>query len=69
MSKKRTYFGGKNEMARLSKKLAEESAFFIKKGKRRTLAYNKKCTQCVNECKQSYNAEIIKCPFYKWNGK
>lgn len=29
------------------------------------IKYNKKCEKCVHNCKQSYKAQIVKCPKYK----
>ena len=50
-------------MPRLSKRLREEWAFFLhpKTGRR---TYNPLCRSCVNDCKQSFRAEVLDCPRY-----
>ncbi|MDD6563985.1 MAG: hypothetical protein PUF08_02770 [Clostridiales bacterium] len=51
-------------MARLSKKLKREWAYFINpKTGRRT--YNDLCRKCRNECKQSFRAIVVCCPLYR----
>ena len=45
-----------------SKKYLIENQFFI--GKRNRLKLNKKCRDCMHECKQSFRAEIISCKKY-----
>lgn len=51
-------------MPRLSKKAKAEWSFFInpKTGKRQ---FNLLCQHCVCECKQSYRAQILACPYYQ----
>lgn len=51
-------------MARLSKKLKQEWAYFISpKTGRRT--YNDLCRKCRNDCKQSFRAIVVICPLYR----
>lgn len=51
-------------MARLSKKLKQEWAFFLSpKTGRRT--YNDLCRKCRNDCKQSFRAIVVSCPLYR----
>ena len=50
-------------MPRMSKTTREEMAFFINASGR--IQYNDKCKCCINECQQSYRAEIAICPIYK----
>ena len=51
-------------MARLSKKLKQEWAYFINpKTGRRT--YNDLCRKCRNDCKQSFRAIVVCCPLYR----
>lgn len=45
------------------KKFKEEWSFFISPITQK-LTYNKKCLRCVNNCKQSYRAEIFRCPYF-----
>lgn len=34
------------------------------------LSYNPKCSECAKECKQSFRAELVRCPvFVKSKGK
>ena len=50
-------------MARLSKKLKQEWAFFLSpKTGRRT--YNDLCRKCRNDCKQSFRVIVVSCPLY-----
>ena len=50
-------------MARLTKKLKREWAFFMSpKTGRRT--YNDLCRKCRNDCKQSFRAIVVCCPLY-----
>ena len=50
-------------MARLSKKLKREWAFFMSpKTGRRT--YNDLCRKCRNDCKQSFRVIVVSCPLY-----
>lgn len=50
-------------MARLSKKLKQEWAFFLSpKTGRRT--YNDLCRKCRNDCKQSFRTIVVCCPMY-----
>lgn len=49
-------------LPRLSQRDKQEWAYFINDIGRR--AYNEKCRKCMNECKQSYRAEIICCLKY-----
>lgn len=50
-------------MKKLSEKFIKENQYFInsKTGK---IQYNKKCISCENECKQSFNSEILECKKY-----
>ena len=51
-------------MARLSKKLKQEWAFFLSpKTGRRT--YNDLCRKCRNDCKQSFRVIVVSCPLYR----
>lgn len=51
-------------MARLSKKLKQEWAYFINpKTGRRT--YNDLCRKCRNDCKQSFRAIVVSCSLYR----
>ena len=51
-------------VARMSKKVEEEYAFFIKKGIRRRICYCEMCKACVHDCKQSFRVQEISCPHY-----
>ncbi|MBP3897778.1 MAG: hypothetical protein J6D57_08140 [Mogibacterium sp.] len=48
-------------MPRLSKKYKQEWAFYL--DHRNRMKYNDLCKKCVRECKQSFRAIIIDCPF------
>ncbi len=50
-------------MSAKGKKWHEENALFLSK-KTGKLTYNSKCNRCVNDCKQSYMAILVCCPFY-----
>ena len=50
-------------MPRLSKKYKLEWAFFL--DHRNRMKYNDLCKKCENECKQSFRAVIIDCPFMR----
>ena len=50
-------------MPRLSKKYKLEWTFFL--DDRNRMKYNDLCKKCVSECKQSFRAIIIDCPFEK----
>ncbi len=47
-----------------SAKFKQENEFFIN-SKTNKLQYNKKCQNCVCDCKQSYKVAVIKCQNYK----
>lgn len=47
-------------MKSLSEKFKKENEFFINK-KTKKIQYNKKCQNCKNKCKQSYQAVLINC--------
>lgn len=51
-------------MAKLSKKFKQENSFFLKGKNRQRIEYNEKCKNCQCECKQSYKAKTIFCPYY-----
>lgn len=46
-----------------SKKYKSENDFYINK-KTNKIEYNKKCQNCVNECKQSFQVTILNCNNY-----
>ena len=48
-------------MPRLSKKYKQEWAFFL--DHRNRMKYNELCKKCEKECKQSFRAIIVDCPF------
>ena len=48
---------------RLSKKYKQEWAFFL--DHRNRMKYNELCKKCEKECKQSFRAVIIDCPYQK----
>lgn len=48
-------------MSRLSKKYKHEWQFFLNEHNR--IQHNDLCKKCVSECKQSFRAIIIDCPF------
>lgn len=48
-------------MPRLSKKYKQEWAFFL--DYRNRMKYNELCKKCEKECKQSFRAIIVDCPF------
>jgi len=49
-------------MPRMSKKLKEEWSLFL--NGRGRICYNALCRKCRNNCKQSYRAVLIDCPYY-----
>lgn len=51
-------------MSAKSKKWKIENSFFINE-KTNKIQFNKRCRNCMHECKQSYRAEIIACKDYK----
>lgn len=46
-----------------SEKWKKENAFFINP-KTNKIQYNKKCQKCICNCKQSYRASIVACPYF-----
>lgn len=46
-----------------SKKFKNENEFFINV-KTKKIQFNKKCLKCACNCKQSFNSEIIFCPYF-----
>ena len=50
-------------MPRLSKKYKLEWTFFL--DDRNRMKYNDLCKKCERECKQSFRAVIIDCPFVR----
>jgi hypothetical protein len=54
-------------MPRLSKKYKQEWQFFL--DDRNRMKYNELCKKCERECKQSFRAIIIDCPFERKNRK
>ena len=52
---------GGYRVPRLSKKYKQEWAFFL--DHRNRMKYNDLCKKCIRECKQSFRAIIIDCPF------
>ena len=58
--------GGIN-VPRLSKKYKQEWNFFL--DERNRIRYNELCKKCEKECKQSFRAIIIDCPFERKNKK
>ena len=54
-------------MPRLSKKYKQEWQFFL--DDRNRMKYNELCKKCESECKQSFRAIIIDCPFERKNRK
>lgn len=50
-------------MPRMSKKRKEEWAFFL--NARNRITYNKLCTRCTRDCKQSFRAIVVECPKYE----
>lgn len=51
-------------MPRYSKNFKREMAFFLHP-KSGYVTYNKKCNQCIYDCKQSFRAEIVRCPYFE----
>lgn len=51
-------------MPRYKEKFKEEMAFFINP-QSGYVTYNHKCKTCTQDCKQSFQAEIICCHFYE----
>lgn len=47
---------------KLNEEQKQEWSLFLKNGK---IAYNPKCKNCTEECKQSWKVEIISCPNFK----
>ncbi|CAK7023537.1 MAG: hypothetical protein EUB_02236 [Eubacterium sp.] len=45
-----------------SQKWKQEWAFFLDEDGRRK--YAELCRHCTNECKQSFRAKVIACPYY-----
>ena len=45
-----------------SKKWRREWALFLGPSGRRN--YNKFCKSCIHDCKQSFRAELVACPYY-----
>lgn len=58
---------GGNYMPRLSKKYKQEWNFFL--DERNRIRYNDLCKKCEKECKQSFRAIIVDCPFERKNRK
>ena len=58
---------GCDSCPRLSKKYKQEWAFFL--DHRNRMKYNELCKKCEKECKQSFRAIIIDCPFERKNRK
>jgi len=54
-------------MPRLSKKYKQEWQFFL--DDRNRMKYNELCKKCERECKQSFKAIIIDCPYERKNRK
>ena len=54
-------------MPRLSNKYKQEWQFFL--DDRNRMKYNELCKKCERECKQSFRAIIIDCPFERKNRK
>ncbi len=52
---------GGYSMPRLSKKYKQEWQFFL--DDRNRMKYNDLCKKCEKECKQSFRAIIIDCPY------
>ena len=52
---------------RLSKKYKQEWQFFL--DDRNRMKYNDLCKKCDRECKQSFRAIIIDCPYERKNRK
>lgn len=46
-----------------SEKWKEENVFFIN-SKTNKIQNNKKCQKCICNCKQSYRASIVACPYF-----
>ena len=49
-------------MPRMSKSKKLEWSFFL--NDRGRMAYNTLCRRCIYNCKQSFRAVVIECPFY-----
>jgi hypothetical protein len=49
-------------MPRMPKYVKEEWEYFLNQRGRKT--YNELCRKCENDCKQSFRAVIIQCPYY-----
>ena len=47
-------------MGRMSEKRKLEWSFFLNDQNR--ITYNEKCRRCIHPCKQSFRAEIVRCP-------
>ena len=54
-------------MPRLSKKYKQEMAFYL--DERNRIRYNDLCKKCEKECKQSFRAIIVDCPFERKSRK
>lgn len=57
----------KTACPRLSKKYIQEWQFFL--DDRNRIKYNELCKKCDRECKQSFRAIIIDCPYERKNRK
>ncbi len=49
-------------MSAKSAKWKRENAFYLSEKGRQ--AFNKKCQDCINDCKQSRKALLVVCPIY-----
>ena len=49
-------------MPRMSKQRKFEWSIFLNDWGR--ITYNNFCRRCANECKQSFRAEVVRCPHY-----
>lgn len=48
----------------MSKKFKQENSFFLKGKIRQKIDYNEKCKRCDCDCKQSYKAKVVFCPYF-----
>lgn len=55
-------------MKKYSQRFKKENAFYIDEKSGR-VKFNKKCSDCLNNCKQSYRSIILNCNYIKKDKK
>ena len=63
----RQFLKGVVPIARYTKRFKEEWAFFFNKHGR--LEYAEKCKLCEHDCKQSFRAVVMYCPYYLYKDR